>query len=843
MWSMVRNLCQVFALCACMGIGVEASERAFTFEKPEDISRWKVASPRLEPLDSAFDARQAQGKALRFATPRWEQGMPEWPSCEAAPLVRDWRPYDRIALDVINVRPELRRLSMFISDSKIPFRKAYGNSISVPGNSLQRYVLKLDTFPSTVDRSDISIMHLFTERPDADMDLRLVGVTLLKPDEAGTEYSSELLAYARQLGRQALAEARRIADEELTRLDPFADVPALRETAARTRQELLGRLDKAARQLDTDGLSMAEMTVIRQDIDNLPQSLRRLPALLRFQRDMLASGLPADQMLVGVTSSMKKVLPRDADFETEVLRDIELSLARHEWESCQLVVTPVPGTDLEEVEVTLETPVNERGERLAGAEADTVGYVRTEKRPPYKVSHVGWWPDPILRGVRRMTIRRGDLQSFWLRFHAAADQRPGVYRGKVTVTAAGAAPVTLGLHVRVRSFRVPDHTALPTAIACGLPERQMTQTEPFDKMKFVYADFLADYQIDFDHLYRQGAPDWDIITRLHRQGRLVAFNLGNVFNGGVEEEGFEQKMQQTIDRLRPAYLKAKELGLLDYAYIYGFDERGKDQFPILERCAQALRQAFPEVLLMTTSYDDSFGADSVVKTIDAWCPLTPKFDVAKAEHARQSGKYVWWYICCGPHNPHANWFIEYDAIESRLLMGAQTAKFQPDGFLYYATTIWNKNMGIDPDKGPFTDWNPVSWTVYHGDGSLYYCDSKGYPMPSIRLENYRDGQEDYAYACILKEAIRQIRAKAQRTAQDEAWLARAEKALAVPDTLVRDMADYSHDPKLLRAWRDGMADAIETSGLTDLNPWGRGVFGVRGWLGQHTKLKSTKDAK
>ena len=410
MWSMVRNLCQVFALCACMGIGVEASERAFTFEKPEDISRWKVASPRLEPLDSAFDARQAQGKPLRFATPKWGQGMPEGPSCEAAPLVRDWRPYDRIALDVINVRPELRRLSMFISDSKIPFRKAYGNSISVPGNSLQRYVLKLDTFPSTVDRSDISIMHLFTERPDADMDLRLVGVTLLKPDEAGTEYSSELLAYARQLGRQALAKARRIADEELARLDPFADVPALRETAARTRQELLGRLDKAARQLDTDGLSMAEMTVIRQDIDNLPQSLRRLPALLRFQRDMLASGLPADRMLVGVTSSMKKVLPRDADFETEVLRDIELSLARHEWESCQLVVTPVPGTDLEEVEVTLETPVNERGERLAGAEADTVGYVRTEKRPPYKVSHAGWGPDPIPRGVRRLPARRGDLE-------------------------------------------------------------------------------------------------------------------------------------------------------------------------------------------------------------------------------------------------------------------------------------------------------------------------------------------------------------------------------------------------------------------------------------------------
>jgi hypothetical protein len=33
---------------------------------------------------------------------------------------------------------------------------------------------------------------------------------------------------------------------------------------------------------------------------------------------------------------------------------------------------------------------------------------------------------------------------------------------------------------------------------------------------------------------------------------------------------------------------------------------------------------------MTTSYDHSFGLDSVVKSIDAWCPLTPRFDIGKA---------------------------------------------------------------------------------------------------------------------------------------------------------------------------------------------------------------------
>ena len=72
------------------------------------------------------------------------------------------------------------------------------------------------------------------------------------------------------------------------------------------------------------------------------------------------------------------------------------------------------------------------------------------------------------------------------------------------------------------------------------------------------------------------------------------------------------------------------------------------------------------------------------------------------------------------------------AIESRLLMGAMTAKYRPDGFLYYSLSIWNQNKPIE--SGPFTDWNPVSWTTYHGDGSLLCSGPGGKPVPTIRLE-------------------------------------------------------------------------------------------------------------
>lgn len=148
---------------------------------------------------------------------------------------------------------------------------------------------------------------------------------------------------------------------------------------------------------------------------------------------------------------------------------------------------------------------------------------------------------------------------------------------------------------------------------------------------------------------------------------------------------------------------------------YDFDECKPEMFPLLEQTAQTLRREFPGVLLMTTSYDDSYGLDTVVQAMEAWCPLTPKFKPDQAAKARGAGRQVWWYICCGPHHPHANMFIEYPAIEGRLLMGAMTVKQRPDGFLYYQVSIWNSHKPIT--SGPFTDWDPRSWTTYHGDGS------------------------------------------------------------------------------------------------------------------------------
>jgi len=171
--------------------------------------------------------------------------------------------------------------------------------------------------------------------------------------------------------------------------------------------------------------------------------------------------------------------------------------------------------------------------------------------------------------------------------------------------------------------------------------------------------------------------------------------------------------------------------------------------------------------------------------------------------------------------------IEYPAIEGRLLMGAMTAKQRPDGFLYYQISIWNSPQPIT--SGPFTDWDPRSWTTYHGDGSWTCVGPAGAPLPTIRLENFRDGLEDYAYAVILEEMIRQRELRsATLTATEQQWLAEAKQALAAPESLVKSMTEYSRDPSSLYGWRNRLGDLIDRSGLTNINPWGTD-FGVRGF--------------
>ncbi len=368
----------------------------------------------------------------------------------------------------------------------------------------------------------------------------------------------------------------------------------------------------------------------------------------------------------------------------------------------------------------------------------------------------------------------------------------------------------MNLSVEVYPFAVPVRSPLPLAVTFAPHDHPTAESQAqqaawrqtadypinaWRQQRLAWGDFLADYYLTYDSLYgTQGwAPDFEILQRLHERGQLGMFNLGYYGILGDTPEAVDAWKKDTLARIKDAYDKAKSLGLLDHAYIYGCDEHPADQFPGVERAAAEFKQACPGVLVMTTTYDHSFGTDFGDQVHGCLLPAHASVRSALAAQARAAGKQVWWYICCGPHHPHANMFIEYPAIDGRVLMGAQTAKYRPDGFLYYQISIWNSQRPIT--AGPFTDWDPRSWTTYHGDGSWTCVGPGGSPLATIRLENFRDGLEDYAYVRILESLVAQVESLANRSAQQDAWLPQARQALAVPEELVKSLTEYHVRPR------------------------------------------------
>ncbi|HRR32505.1 MAG TPA: DUF6067 family protein [Kiritimatiellia bacterium] len=809
---------RVSTLLLCAAFTASAAAPLFDFEGPDAADALPYRSRGKTSLDIVPAFATSGTNSLRFSSAAWKPGMPEWPSFELKPTLRDWRGYDRLVIDLTNPSETRFSFVLFVSDSKIPIRNGLHHTFAVPSFGFARCVVPLSAFPDSVNRADIALLHFFTTRPPTGMALHIDSLTLLKKDERLPDPPAAFVRSIAALSHAALDAADRALAGLAQRVAPFCETPAAQRSASNGIERLGAVFRTVRRDLAADTLTMETLDALQSELAVFSNRTERLVDTFRFQQASCRAGFAESPMLVGTASAMEQVLPRDAPFSLTPTRTVELRLARNEKESVQIGVLSAD-TALRQVRVTASALKGPRGAVLPASQIDchVTGYVQTRRKPPYAVRHIGWWPDPILDFLGPVDIALGDVQSFWIRVRTPRGQPPGDYRGTLTVSAANAPDVKLDLRVHVYGFTLPDASPLPLAITFAphdspIPQSKDAQTawrkEPdypinvWKRHTAAWADFLADYFITYDSLYHHGMPDFTILKRLKEQGRLGCFNLGYWYYFNDTPDARKIWENKTLARLRAAYDQAKAHGLLEHAYIYGCDEVAPHSFARVEEAASLIRQACPGVPIMTTTYDHSFGQSSGIRSIDAFCPLTPKYDQAQAALARADGRQVWWYICCGPHAPYANMFIECPAIEGRLLMGAMTAKERPDGFLYYQISIWNSRRPITSE--PFTDWDARSWTTYHGDGAWTCVGPDGKPLPTQRLENFRDGLEDYAYVCELESLLRK-----HASPETSGWTTEARAALHVPEALVTSLKTYSRDPSAVLAWRERLAELIE----------------------------------
>ena len=726
-------------------------------------------------------------KPLSLDAEAWKAGGGDWSWAEFSmpEIYRDVRGYDRIAIDYVNETEgnAATPLQCYVSGPEGHVNRgllAKGGAIPSCGYGRWEFPIGEWNRFNGVDPSNITRMQFFVYRPRIALKLRIYRITLLPK---GSECPPPAESF---------------------------------------RQKVLEPLERGKRE--------------RENAQEKGRAIRWAASAAAFRAECAAAG-QRGAFCVGVASSMEKIRPLDGNFPA-VAKLPTLRLARGERESIQFFILPARGS--------LKNVMVELGELRKGndvipsknASVSVVGYVNITNYPPYMVGKNvsttnapgyvrravpcprGWWPDPLLTHVKCVDVQEDNLQGFWIRIHAPDTQAKGIYRGELTICADGTRPMKMPFCVQVNGFAVPKTPMLPLAVSFGpwahawgdrmkvAPKLYGDPTAPLNlwkKHKDVWCDFLADHYLSFDNLYDKcpNIPNFDMLERQSKIGMRGRFNLGY---WPVPEQGdkcWDEWCKRHLNPLKAAYERAKNLGVLDRAYVYGCDEANPDTFERIRRAVAEIRRELPGVPIVTTARDVCYGVNSPLSDIDWFAPVTEEFDCAKAEIARAAGHQVWWYFACDQNAPCANSFIEGQGIEMRSVMGAQSVKFRPDGFLYYSTAIWNSSRPIGTE--PFTDWEPRSWKDWHGCGNWICCGPDGLPVSTIRLENFCDGLEDYAYAMILERKLK------ERKEKDDAWSQKAKELLAVPRGVVDTITNYTDAPAVLYRWRDAMADLIEAA--------------------------------
>ena len=221
--------------------------------------------------------------------------------------------------------------------------------------------------------------------------------------------------------------------------------------------------------------------------------------------------------------------------------------------------------------------------------------------------------------------------------------------------------------------------------------------------------------------------------------------------------------------------------------------------------ASEVHKRFPGLPILTTAHDATFGESSGLDEIDWFCPLLTHYpgmldDIAKA---RSRGKQVWWYTCNSPIKPFANFRMENSAMDARILTGFMSSAYGADGLLYYALNM-SPNSPIK--DGPYTAWH-VKKSMH--DYLACVGPDRETPLPTIRLENIRDGLEDNEYLYMARESAAAIRDAQVSDRSLDKLESQVRPFFETGNALVANATSYSEDTEQLESTRRLIGDYIE----------------------------------
>ena len=472
---------------------------------------------------------------------------------------------------------------------------------------------------------------------------------------------------------------------------------------------------------------------------------------------------------IALTHSVIK-LRKDALFPLPVTDQIEISLARNEYESFQLAVLPF-GKDLSNLKVEVSDLRSKEGSTIPKSRIETslVDYNLIDWQAAYVAEYKGWHPDPLIPVTNTIKIDGKDVcRPLWITIYAPEGTKAGEYKGTISLSADGMKKVTAYVKCRVWDF--------------GLPVASHLKTHSWDQIEYM-ADFynleelpLEWYQkfceLLLKNRFNPGSAGVNYVSEKPDSKGNYDFSkvekvLKYCIDRGLERFSIVQMKKglytpeeaEEVYRFVEAYTKfLKEKGWLDKALVELWDEPTDLEYPYIKERAERLKKIDPDLRLQLFAeggpYDffdrntDQYGLNDLV---DIWAPV----NIIESPETQAKGGEIWTYFCTLARESAPNFFIDCPAIYQRSIAW-YCWMYGVDGFEHWSSNYYWRNVKkgkpLD-EKWPNVPWDSRTYYYFNGEGQLVYPGPDGATYSSVRLENFRDGMDDYEYLYRLKELL------------------------------------------------------------------------------------------
>ncbi|HET6384535.1 MAG TPA: glycoside hydrolase domain-containing protein [Armatimonadota bacterium] len=510
---------------------------------------------------------------------------------------------------------------------------------------------------------------------------------------------------------------------------------------------------------------------------------------------------------VGVCTSMEKVR-RDVPFNGGFTSPAALELPQNATGSVQLVVANV-NRDLQGLTARASDLRSARGIiPAADITVRQVGYVTTRPTDRYNALYSGLWPDSLLE-LPSVNVPAGKVQPLWVTVRVPDGAAPGLYHGVVTLTAQGVSPVKTPLNVTVWDFALPAVRRFRAMALDGLSSRPVFDRLLENGISPAYA--LRGWSWNGPSppvVFKNGKWDFSAVDSIgaYCMARgMNAFTMASFPKPG--KYGFPDSYSADYRRRFGQFLKAyaahlRAKGWLKMAQVYNIDEAPQKDWEMCRANYQQVKAAVPDVRV-TQCLNEPRGVQKLAGSVDTWDVNIGQFWQGAVPQRMRAGDDAIWCVCAWP-STHPNLFIDYPAIDARII-GWLSWKDGLTGFEYWSATSWGDNLkqlGRKPYISRIeSPWKAATFGQYNGDGYLLYPGPNGTVLSSIRLENLRDGFQDYEMLSLLKDGVDD----AQRHGAD---VSIPEKLLAIDDTVCTKDLKYTAQPAVLLAARRQIATWI-----------------------------------